>query len=89
MIILYVLVMFLCTGYYRPVCCYSQSYLLPRVSGSKSCWWAGWIKTKRWSVVCYFKLLFILTSNIYLRRSRYILFIRTFVTANVHVSYVK
>jgi hypothetical protein len=88
-LLLFFLCLFLCTRYYRLVCCYSQSYLALRVSGSWSCWWAGWIKTKFWSVVRYFKLYFVLTSSIYLKRSRHILFIRTFVTDNVYVSYVK
>lgn len=87
--LLFLLCLFLSTRYYRPVCCYSMSYLLPRVSGSRSCWSAGWIKNKFWSVICYFKLHFVLTLSIYLKRSRFILFIYLFVIANVHFLYEK
>lgn len=87
--LLFLLCLFLRTWCCRFVCCYSQSYLVLPVSGSWSCWWAGNVKAKCWPVVRYCKLHFVLTSSIYLKRLQYILFIRLFIIAHVHVSYVK
>jgi len=41
--LLFLLCLFLCSRYYRLVCCYSQSYLALYVRVSRCCWWVGWI----------------------------------------------